>query len=207
MLNNDGLPEFESRFRQPQRLPAPARVSYLLDCDDCLMAVDDDFLAFARANDAPALTLDALLGRPLSAFISDPQTLRLNRMLLQHVRDRGTTLSVPFRCDADGLARDMRLQLTPLAAGRVRLIGQTISSTPVPALGLPRVAGNADQRGSTSLVHMCSWCNRFRLEPVGPDWLTIEELFGRHELLRHQRPPDVSHGICDDCHRAVLGAL
>ena len=167
-------------------------LSYVLDAEDRIEAVDERWHEFAAANGAPALTAAAVLGRPLHAFISDSATAHLNRVLLARARG-GSVLTFPFRCDAPGLRREMRMELSPEPRGRVRCVTTLAAARPVsrprsPATGAPR------------LLTMCSWCNRIRL---GDRWYEVTDAVGGARLFVAPAPSEITHGLCRRCEDAM----
>ena len=118
---------------------------YSIDGDDRVVAVSDAWLEFARQNDAPELTRDRVLGRPCWQFITGRETLEIYEALFGRVRQTGTTLSVPIRCDSPTELRFMRLRVTPAEDGRLDLesVVERIAKRPRLSI-LDRLASRAD---------------------------------------------------------------
>jgi len=165
-------------------------LGYLIDAADRIEAVDGRWHAFAAANGAPGLTASAVLGRPLAAFIADRPTAHLSRALLAEAR-RGRQLSFPFRCDAPGLRREMRMVLSPEPRGRVWCATTLVSARAVPN----RPAGAGVPRPDRH-VTMCSWCNRIRLDGR---WRDLADAIGEARLFLTPAASEISHGLCDRC--------
>jgi hypothetical protein len=169
-------------------------LEYVIDPVDRIHAVDARWHATASANGAPELTPAAVIGRPLRDFIADRSTRHLSEVLLGRARALGT-LSFPFRCDAPGLRREMRIELSPEPGGYVRCRTTLLAAHAVPSLPLATTAtGDA-------YLKMCSWCNRILL---GGRWDDPDTVVDRAQLFRTHLP-EISHSICPDCTRQ-LGA-
>ncbi len=169
---------------------------YHVDGDDSLTFVSDSWVAFARENDAPHLTREHVIGRPLWQFITDRQTRHLYELLLDRARRVGPILRLPFRCDAPDCRRFMELDIIALEHGRLKFESRLLREEPrrpVEALWLPRP-------GSDALLEMCSWCKRIR--SAREAWLEVEELATEHGLLEGPLP-DISHVICPACYERV----
>ena len=169
---------------------------YHVDPDDALTFVSDAWVAFARENDAPHLTREHVIGRPLWHFITDRQTRHLYELLLEQARRVGQVLRLPFRCDAPDCRRFMELDIIAREHGGLKFESRLIREEPrEPVLGLGLSRG-----GPGPLLEMCSWCKRIR---SGPDtWLDVEELATRHALFE-EPVPDISHVVCPTCFERV----
>jgi hypothetical protein len=163
-------------------------LEYVIDAADRIHAVDARWYATAAANGAPELTPAAVVGRPLGDFIADRATRHLSQVLLARARATGD-LSFPFRCDAPGLRREMRIELSPEAGGYVRCRTTLLDARAVPSLP---VAMATTEDG---YLTMCSWCNRILL---GARWGDPDAVVDRAQLFL-ARLPEISHTICPDC--------
>jgi len=169
-------------------------LSYLLDADDRIEAVDEGWQAFAAANGAPELTAAAVLGRPLGAFIADRATTHLSRALLALAR-RGSVLTFPFRCDAPALRRHMRMVLSPEPRGRVRCETTLVTARPL----APSPPARGSERTGAPLT-MCSWCNRIRL---AGRWYELADAVAGARLFLASTPSEITHGLCHTCERKL----
>ena len=163
------------------------------------MTVDDRWLPFASANDAPELTPSAVLGRPVKEFIDDPTTRLLYELLYERVR-RGATLTLPFRCDAPEIRRDMVLRLSPAGSGMVQCDTFLLEEEPRSSIALLDVTSPRVR----DLVVMCSWCKRVRHQGR---WLDLEEGVREFQFFSHRVMPEISHGVCSSCLEGLLAAM
>jgi hypothetical protein len=166
-------------------------MDYWLDSEDRIVKTDDRWLPFAVANGAPELTPEAVCGRHLAEFISDPTTVELWEDLLRRVRE-GRRLSIPIRCDAPHVRRRLELGLEP-DGGLLRISSLTLSEELRPAIRLFELARPA--RGNP--VVCCSWCRRFEY-PLG-HWVEVEDMIASSDIFRAAALPPLSHGICPEC--------
>lgn len=167
---------------------ADVSLEYVIDPADRIHDVDARWNAIATANGAPELTPAAVVGRPLGDFIADRATQHLSEVLLARARARGA-LSFPFRCDAPGLRREMRIELSPEEGGYVRCRTTLLAARAVP---WPPITTTPTGHG---YLKMCSWCNRILREGRWGDPDTVVD--GAQLFLA--RLPDISHTICPDC--------
>lgn len=170
---------------------------YAIDARDRLVAVDEQWDAFARANGAPELERRHVLGRELWEFISDPNTVTLYKMLLARVRENDTAVILPLRCDAPDRRRYMRLVIAPLHRGSAQfdaVLEREEAREEVPLL-------DAKAPHSDAHLGICGWCKRVR---VGEDeWLEVEDAVVRMDLFRRPEVPQLYHCICPDCERTL----
>jgi hypothetical protein len=158
-----------------------------LDAADTIVDVDDAWLEFAKANDAPELTRQAVVGRPLRDFLTGTEMVELTALLLAEARGQGTARSIPFRCDSPDLRRFETMTLRAEPTGRVDIEYRLDATEPrAHAALLDRHAPRSQE-----LAYVCSWCKRVR-QPGG--WREVDGA-----LAENGPVPNVSHGICEDC--------
>jgi hypothetical protein len=187
----------------PEVLPVVSDLLYHLNAWDEISSVNEEWLSFARANDGEPLLPPGILGRPLWDFIGDLETEHIYRLLHRRVRTQGAPVGLSFRCD--GPERRRLLELS-ISAGpdqgliyRVRTVRQE-DRKPVPLL---------DPHGPRTerFVTICGWCKRVAAPPRG--WLEVEEAVAALSLFAEPHPPQLTHGICEECsqslHQALIG--
>lgn len=170
---------------------------YAVDATDRLVALDEQWDAFAQANGAPRLERSQVLGRSLWDFISDPHTVALYKMLLARVRENDTAIILPLRCDSPDRRRYMRLVIAPLHRGSARFDAILEREEARPRVALLDPAA----RRSGDVLVICSWCKRVRTAP--DEWLEVEDAVVRMNLFEAAAVPQLSHGICPECERIV----
>lgn len=168
------------------------RVTYEVNSHDEIIAVGDDWVAFARTNAAAHLT-DRVIGRSLWDFVSGPSTQHVYRELLARVR-AGRTTSFAYRCDSPELRRFMRMTMIPRADGVVAFDSVTLRTetrvAPIPDL---LSANNADADPG---LRMCSWCKRVA---VAESWEELETAVENLGLFALSQPPSITHAVCPTC--------
>lgn len=166
---------------------------YVIDSTDRIVAANAEWFDFARENGAGWLTSDAVLGRPLWDFITDPETRMLYREMVKGVREQSRAQMVPFRCDSPDRRRFMELTISKNPDGALLFLSRVVreeSREPIPFLA-PGIA-----RGDSVLV-MCGWCKKVR---VGAEqWVEVEAAVKALDLFDAPRLPRISHGICSVC--------
>lgn len=172
---------------------------YVLDAEDRIAAISDDFSDFAEQNGAPELPA-SVLGQPVWRYLTDPTTHQLYGLLFSRVRRDGQPVSVPFRCDAPDVVREMELTITPLADQGIRLEGRTLQETPRPSIAL--LDDHAER--TEEFIRMCGWCKKIH---VDGDWVEVEAAIAAGHLFDHAPVPKLSHGICEVCTESVWQSL
>lgn len=173
---------------------------YRIDAEDRIVFLNQEWLEFAGENDAPELTAETVLGRPLESFITGWETRHLYELLYARVRRTGREIRLPFNCDSPTMRRSFRLHLVPLANEMLEFNVEVTGLLPTPARPL------LDRRSahSAETVVICSWCKQLRSEPYG--WRPIEEMPEAEKYFRDP-PPSLTHDICPDCLAAIRHQL
>jgi hypothetical protein len=94
---------------------------YELDAENRVRAVSDDWDRFAASNDGSGARAGRVVGRPLARFIEGDGPRMLMEAALQAARLTRQPRTLSYRCDAPALERHLRMVLTPLADGGVRV--------------------------------------------------------------------------------------
>jgi len=177
-------------------------VAYRIDARDQITAVNEGWSISAQANSAEHLLAPGILGRRLWDLISDPATAQIYQELVNRVRGGSGPVDFVFRCDSPGERRLLQMQITEVAeAGEILFEVSSIAVQPRLAVSL------LDQTSPRSgiVLQMCGWCKRV---PANPDsWLEIEQAVAELDLFAAPAMPAISHGICPDCHGAMLAVL
>ncbi|MBA3405086.1 MAG: PAS domain-containing protein [Gemmatimonadaceae bacterium] len=169
-------------------------ISYRINAENVIVRVSDSFDEFASRNGAPKLS-ERILGYSLFDSIAGLEPKMLWRTLLDDVRS-GNPFSLLYRCDAAEERRELRMTVTAHPDGSVDFVSSAIAlvaRVPIPI--------NRQARGG-ALLRACSWCCRF---DIGT-WVEAEEAVRQRRLLV-AGSVTVTHGICPDCSRRVMGEL
>ena len=167
--------------------------TYSIGSNDRITSVNAAWLRFAQENNTPELTADFVIGKSLWDFIAGGETRYLYQLVLERVRTDDTPVILPFRCDSPGIRRHMRLVISHLHEGNVQLDAVLVSEERRPSLVLldPK-ALRSDQ-----FLTLCSWCKRARV--AESEWVEPEDAIVRLDLFGPPSPPQLSHGVCDQC--------
>jgi hypothetical protein len=174
-------------------------ITYRVDAEDRLCAVNEEWDRFARDNGAPGLAGGGALGRPLWDFITDAATAHLYRRLLERAR-QGRESSFGFRCDSPDRKRWLRMTMSPAGDGGVDFAVDAVRVETRP----PLAALDAGCARAGEAVKLCGWCKRF---PVGREWLEAEDAVPRLGLMGEGTAPPLTHGLCPECEARMNAEL
>src|SRR3954462_12082937 len=105
-------------YSQKRTMTPGTLCCYRTDPDGKIIFVDEGWCAFARENGAPEYAVpEALYGRELLSFISEPTTLHIYSVLMQRVMNHRQWIKLPFRCDAPEVRRWLELEMRPWEGG------------------------------------------------------------------------------------------
>jgi hypothetical protein len=171
-------------------------IVYRLNGRDELVYVNDEWVDFAVANDAPDLLSEQVVGRPFWDFIGDQTTVYLYREILLQVR-AGRPASFTFRCDAPERRRLMGMTIAVRDGGEVQFETRTLREDERPRQELlDRYATRAG-----GMLRMCSWCKRVDID--GARWGEIEEAVTALRLFERETLPPLTHGMCEACFKTM----
>lgn len=182
-------------------MPASNDVIYTLDASDAIVEVNEAWISFASENSGTHLLPPPILGRNLWDFISDRTTKQVYVQLFERVRAGATEVRFSFRCDAPEYRRLLEMKIMAQPAGVLSLVVQPqVVERREPVLLL-----DAEVRRGANLLRMCAWCKR--IPDANGNWLEIEEALPQLGLFEQNILPTITHGVCEDCTRALTGAL
>jgi hypothetical protein len=124
----------------------------------------------------------------------------LYELLLRHVRENKTTVTVPFRCDAPDLRRFMSLEIALAGNGHVSFTGRIVREESRPPVDLlDRKVARADD-----VLVICGWCRQVDNSGV---WCDVEVAVAELALFERAQLPMISHGLCNGCSQDVLSKM
>lgn len=179
-------------------------VAYSLDASDCIVGVNEAWVASAELNDGEAVLPPGIIGRSLWECIVDSPTKAVYRGLLARVRERGEPVRFEFRCDTPVRRRllEMRIAWTPSAAGPV--MSFTTRPVRVESRASMALLDTGTPRSSEVLV-MCGWCKR--ISDGRGNWEEVEVAVERLQLFGRPILPAISHGMCEDCRHTMTALM
>jgi hypothetical protein len=174
---------------------------YELNALDEISSVNEEWHRFALANGGAPLDPAQILGRQLWDFIGDVETQHIYRLLHRRVRTAGAPVRLRFRCDAPDRRRLLDLEISAGQEGGLIYRVRTLREQERQPLALLEPF---PQR-SEHFVTICAWCERVAVPAHG--WLEIEAAIAVLPILAEPRPPQLTHGVCEECTHALHGAL
>jgi hypothetical protein len=178
-----------------------SNIEYCVDAEDRISSVNEEWLSFAGANEGGAVFPPGILGRCLWEFMGDMETQHIYGVLHARVRALGRPVRLCFRCDGPERRRLLQLDILPQPDQellyRVRTVKEE-ARPPVPLLdpGQPRDDG---------FVIMCGWCKRVAVSPGR--WVEVEEAAAALALFDEPRPPQLTHGVCEECNESLCALM
>jgi hypothetical protein len=169
---------------------------YRVDAEDRITFVDASWLAFAVENELPALTAEAVTGKLLWDFISEPTSRQFYRIFAAKARETGQIIAVPFRCDGPQQRRFMKMFIVPQPEGALEFRSLLEREEARPRVDL----FDAKVPRTDDYITVCAWCKRAKVS----DWVEVEAAVQELQLFHQPRLPQISHGICPDCTRELL---
>ena len=177
-------------------------VTYVISADDKISFVDEGWCDFARANDGDDLLPPRIIGQSLWQHISDPTTADLYRQIITRIRS-GNSSQFNLRCDGPSCRLLLEMTITGQPDGSVEFSTRPISleeRDPIDLLS--RRAPRSSQR-----LRVCAWCNRVDAGSGSDDWVEVEEATERLKLFELEELPQLTHGICNDCHATMRATI
>lgn len=178
-----------------------SNIRYKINAADEIVEVGGGWDMFAIENDSPPeLSSGSIIYRRFWDFVSGNTIEHVYRRMFSKVR-AGETLDFSFRCDSPSLRRFLVLQMKPLGDGGIEIVTETVCTEEREFQELFSI--NAPKAGE--VVVACSWCNKIKTgENV---WQEAEDAVSELGLFEKDILPPLSHGMCDDCYKAVMGTM
>lgn len=173
---------------------------YRIDSQNRITFLNQDWLEFARDNQAPELSPSAVLGHDLSEYIADWETRHLYDIIYQRVRQSGKTIHLPFRCDSPEQRRFFQMSIAALPGGGLEFSVRVIRIEPRQRIALL----DPSTRHAWDRVVICSWCKR--IEILANQWVDLETVIDREDLFS-PTPPSLTHDVCPDCLASIQEGL
>ena len=171
---------------------------YLINRKNRIEAVNEGWRSFAVRNHGEKLMNEMILYRDISSFIACGSCQELYDMLIKSVRDNKKAINFSFRCDSPEKRRYMKMEMIPMAQGKVEFTSYLEWEEERTPVALLELIGER----SEEVLMICSWCKRIRTE--SEIWLDAEEAIEKMELFHKKQLPKLSHGICPDCYGQLI---
>ncbi len=189
---NDNLPAGDEAAKDDN-----PSVSYYVNAADEIVFVNEEWSKFAAENDAPELAQgEKVLRTNLWSVMTDISIEHLYRQILERVR-AGHEIEVQLRCDGPDTRRMMEMKVTPRGNGEAQFDTKPVwTEDRAPLKVLQKELPRRDY-----VLLVCSWCNRVELEE--DNWVEVEKAVNYLQLFQVDKLPQLSHGICSDCHKTM----
>jgi hypothetical protein len=197
-------------FEPEAALEAFDDIVYVTDLDGIVLFVNSEpWRQFANENggDEVASASD-VIGRPLESFLSGDSVGEQFRNLFEQVRSGvRSRISYPFRCDAPGRVRFMRLTMSAVAgadgAPAAVLFHSAMLEQKDRAMQEIIAARPHDAATALPIQSICAYCKRLEFPAGAGSWLEAEE----YAAAGGDTKVRLSHGVCPECTTAVLARL
>ncbi len=177
------------------------RIRYSIDSADEIVAVCGDWDRFARENDSPAELLSgSILHRSFWDFVSGDTLVHVYRRIFAKVHS-GQSLDFAFRCDSPELRRFLTLRMNPTGNGGIEFVTETVCTEERESQ--PLFDSKSFRTGE--FVMACSWCNK--IKTAVNVWKEAEDAVIELRLFENAALPPLSHGMCVDCYKEVMGKM
>jgi hypothetical protein len=171
---------------------------YTIDASDRIVAVNGEWLRFARPQGSVDAALPHLIGRSIWELMPGGQVRQLWQVLYQRVRSVGAQVLVPMRVDTAHERRLIEIELRPLLDGSIQHICERVWSEARPFAPLLDPSSSRDQRRLQS----CAWCSRIR---VGAGvWQEVEDAVATLAIETGKSVPKLLSVACMTCKQSLL---
>ncbi len=173
---------------------------YEVDANDRLLAVSPDWDVFAQANDGPGALSRHVLGRPLLDFLTGDATRMFIRAVFEATRVTRQPRTLPYRCDAPDLTRQLEMTVTPLARNALRVEHRLLASQARQRRAALRALHPHD--GGPPRWLRCSQCLRLAMPGPGspwPDRVLVDDPFEPAAATGPVAPLPVRDLVCPAC--------
>ena len=158
-------------------------------------------MQFACQNSGTHLNRASVIGKSLWQFVYGVEVRQIYGMIFKAVRTKQQSMVFKFRCDSPATRRWFQLKVAPLQHDELMLSIHSIrevTRNPVHIL-------DPDVSRGDSLLTVCSWCIKGRLPT--DEWVELEEVINRLDLLGKGPVPPLRHGLCSECHCQIENEL
>jgi hypothetical protein len=171
-------------------------VEYSIDDQNRLVSFNENWDPFALQNSSAHLVAENISGQSLFEHISGEELSQLWRYIIDGVRKRQSSAEFDFRCDSPDFKRFMRMRVWHQ---KDRVVFTSTLLRTKAASGL-KIFDVKPTRSKLQIL-ACSWCKSIKAGETL--WLEPEIAVERMQLLEHDHPPEISHGICPVCYSRV----
>jgi hypothetical protein len=163
---------------------------YQVNAENVIVLVSNNWDLSVLRQSTPNLLSKAIIGKPLSVFISGDVARMFTQTMIDSARIRNQELVRNCRCDTPTHKREMQMILTPLQDYSVRVTHKLVSAI---AWKHPRSMSVNCQ--VIKKIKRCSMCNNLF---DGHNWLTQDDFLAAYPEFDRDKIT-VFYGICSSC--------
>ena len=167
-------------------------VIYRVNPEGRVTFVNPAWSEFARDNHGEAVMPERIVGCSLLDAITGTTVRELYRGLITRAR-AGHPARFHYRCDAPHKRRVFEMNVHRLADGDVEFVSTLLHEEERPPVALLETGQPRDER----MLRICSWCQK--VEMPDKQWLPVEAAIEIMPLMKADRFPTLTHGICASC--------
>jgi hypothetical protein len=175
-------------------------ICYVIDDQDCIIAINAEWIAFAHANAGDTVLPAHVLGRSLWDLIRDPDMRHIYQLLRARVR-HAQSIRLNLRCDSPIARRWLTLTLTAVPNDGVEYVSTITHEQPRSYVALSDAAVPRQQE----LLRICSWCSKVHVP--SDQWVEVEDAIALLQLFDATLLPRLTHGMCPMCEQSILESL
>lgn len=171
---------------------------YTIDARDRIVAVNGEWLRFARPQGSVDADLPGVIGRSIWELTPGGQVRQLWQLLYQRVRSVGAQVLVPMRVDTARERRLIEIELRPLPDQSIQHICERVWSEARPFAALLDPFSSRDQRH----LRACAWCSRIQVR--AGVWQEIEDAVATLAIETGASVPKLLSVACMTCKQSLL---
>ncbi len=172
---------------------------YRINGDDKITYVSDNWNKFAKDNGASKSCLSSfVLNKSLWDFIENTETIYLYKLLVEMIRTKKKSITIPIRCDAPDLRRFIEIIIKPLPENYVEFSSQIIG---IEQRDFLQILDKTIDR-SEDFVTICSYCKK--IEVSENEWLDTEKAVEFLGLFKSTKLPQLTHSACPVCYKSAM---
>ena len=167
------------------------RVTYLIDKENRIIEVSNDWMKAALNGEAKDLThLNSIIGKELFSYITDDATRMYYDVIFKSCRILKRSHSIAYRCDSPTHKRFMKMNIIPESDENLHIENYLVKEEPFEN----EIYISEDSNGySNQSILRCTICNSLQLKKDG-HWETPENL-----VKEKKRSLRVIHSVCPTC--------
>lgn len=176
-------------------------IRYSIDQNDVIISLSTNWQSYANSNAGGEACLpENIIGNSIYKYIADFETEHFYQIMIHKIRAGGKSITFPFRCDSPSQRRKLQMRIIQIENSvvfecEVEEIEERVSVDLLRS-DLPR---------TNDMLKVCSMCKQIELTSV--EWAEVETALEALGLFDQKQPPQLTHGLCPDCHKIALDEL